>query len=84
MRAFQGTKHLILFFNASPLRTIFEFQLTFCVLLFYFLRLRTTEKKLEKTGYAVYSVPVMIILKLKLVILPAVDDADKVNVALVD
>jgi hypothetical protein len=40
--------------------------------------------KLEKRGYVAYSVPVMIILKLKLVILPALDDADKVNVALID
>jgi hypothetical protein len=40
--------------------------------------------KLEKRGCAAYSVPVIIILKLKLVILPALDDADKVNVALVD
>lgn len=35
-------------------------------------------------GYAVYSVPVMIMLKLKLVMLPALDDADNVNVALID
>jgi hypothetical protein len=35
-------------------------------------------------GYAVYSVPVIIVLKLKLVMLPALDVADNVNVALVD
>jgi hypothetical protein len=39
---------------------------------------------LEKTGYVVYSVPVIIILKLKLVILPALDDVDNANVAEVD
>jgi hypothetical protein len=39
---------------------------------------------MEKTGYAAYSVPVIIMLKLKLVMLPALDDADNVNVALVD
>jgi hypothetical protein len=47
------------------------------------LELRATEK-LKKRGYSAYSVPVIMILKLKLVILPALDDADKVNVALVD
>jgi hypothetical protein len=41
-------------------------------------------EKSEKMGYAVYSVPVIIVLKLKLVMLPAFDVADNVNVALVD
>jgi hypothetical protein len=45
------------------------------------MRLRATKKRKKD---AVYSVPVMIILKLKLVMLPALDDADNINVALVD
>jgi hypothetical protein len=39
---------------------------------------------MEKTGYVACSVPVMIMLKLKLVMLPALGDADSVNVAVVD
>jgi len=39
---------------------------------------------MEKAGYVACSVPVMIMLKLKLVMLPASDDADNVNVAVVD
>lgn len=72
-----------MFLNDSTLKINFESQITFCILLFHFLRFIATEKG-KKRGHGAYSVPAIMILKLKLVISPALDDADKVNVAPID
>jgi hypothetical protein len=65
------------------LRSLKTASLDYFRRLLFYLKVMAIGKN-GKTGYVACSVPVMIMLKLKLVMLPALGDADNVNVAAVD